>query len=320
MRHFIGDIHGQADKLIALLTLLGYQERHGAWRHPTHVAEFVGDFIDRGPGQLRTLKIVRAMIDAGAAEAVMGNHEFNGIAFHTPDPLSAMHLRQRTEKNRHQHVAFLDEVGEDSRAHREWIHWFMTLPLWLETPDYRMVHACWHADHMATLTPLLGPNQTLTPSLLEAASRKGSAAYESLETILKGPEIELPPGVAFTDTDGTTRRRTRVKWWDEKAITYRQAALLSDRIRLQLPDISIPEGARVSYDHQKPVFFGHYWFTGTPSVLSSQMCCVDYSAARAEHPLVAYRWEGEPRLTADNLVAVGGLLQPDLPLARHLRR
>jgi hypothetical protein len=29
---------------------------------------------------------VRAMIDAGAARAVMGNHELNAIAWATPDP------------------------------------------------------------------------------------------------------------------------------------------------------------------------------------------------------------------------------------------
>ena len=29
----IGDIHGQADKLDALLETLGYQPRNGTWRH-----------------------------------------------------------------------------------------------------------------------------------------------------------------------------------------------------------------------------------------------------------------------------------------------
>ncbi|MEG0186401.1 MAG: metallophosphoesterase, partial [Stenotrophomonas sp.] len=75
----IGDIHGQAGKLKALLKHLGYRERMGAWRHPERSARFVGDLIDRGPGQLETLDIVRRMIDAGSAEAILGNHEFNAI-------------------------------------------------------------------------------------------------------------------------------------------------------------------------------------------------------------------------------------------------
>jgi hypothetical protein len=41
----IGDIHGQADKLEALLRKLGYREAAGAWRHPERHAIFVGDFI-----------------------------------------------------------------------------------------------------------------------------------------------------------------------------------------------------------------------------------------------------------------------------------
>ena len=82
----IGDIHGHADKLEALLRKLGYRDTAGAWRHPERQAIFVGDFVDRGPAQLRSVDIVRRMVDAGVALAVMGNHELNAIAWHTPDP------------------------------------------------------------------------------------------------------------------------------------------------------------------------------------------------------------------------------------------
>ena len=69
----IGDIHGHADALKALLSDLGYRERDSAWRHPDRQAIFVGDFIDRGPKQIETVATVRAMVDAGSAQAVMGN-------------------------------------------------------------------------------------------------------------------------------------------------------------------------------------------------------------------------------------------------------
>ncbi len=42
----IGDIHGQADALLALLAKLGYQQQGGTWRHPERRVVFVGDFID----------------------------------------------------------------------------------------------------------------------------------------------------------------------------------------------------------------------------------------------------------------------------------
>jgi hypothetical protein len=42
--------------------------------------------IDRGPKQLATVDLVRRMVEAGSARGVMGNHEFNAIAWATPDP------------------------------------------------------------------------------------------------------------------------------------------------------------------------------------------------------------------------------------------
>ncbi len=79
----IGDMHGHADKLTALLRKMDYSEHDGVWRHPTRQAIFVGDLIDRGPQQLETVDIVRRMVDAGTAQVVLGNHEFNAVAYAT---------------------------------------------------------------------------------------------------------------------------------------------------------------------------------------------------------------------------------------------
>ena len=82
----IGDIHGHATKLEELLENLGYDAADGVYRHPTRTVIFVGDFIDRGPEQREVLQIVRSMCDAGSAQAVMGNHEFNALGFGTEHP------------------------------------------------------------------------------------------------------------------------------------------------------------------------------------------------------------------------------------------
>ena len=82
----VGDIHGHADKLERLLRRLGYEERDGIYRHASRQLIFVGDFIDRGAEIRRTLQLVRAMVDAGTARAVMGNHEFNALLYHTKGP------------------------------------------------------------------------------------------------------------------------------------------------------------------------------------------------------------------------------------------
>ena len=108
----IGDIHGCADKLEALLSRLGYLKQGGVWKHADRIAVFLGDYIDRGPEILETLKIVRDMREAGAAVALMGNHEFNAVCWNTPDPAHpGQHLRPHTEKNRLQHEASLDQLA-----------------------------------------------------------------------------------------------------------------------------------------------------------------------------------------------------------------
>jgi hypothetical protein len=168
----IGDVHGQFDKLVALLTHLGYRDNSGSWRHPDRSVIFVGDLIDRGPKQLATVDLVRGMVEAASARCVMGNHEFNAIAWATPDPdHPGKFLRDHHKPgNRQQHSAFLDEV-ECTPRQKEIADWFKTLPLWLDLGGLRIVHACWHQASMDQLQPLMGPNQTLTDELILLGSR-----------------------------------------------------------------------------------------------------------------------------------------------------
>jgi hypothetical protein len=247
------------------------------------------------------------MVEAGAAQAIMGNHEFNAVAFATPDPQhSGEHLRPRNEKNRSQHRAFLAAVGEDSDLHREIVDWFRTLPLYLDLPGLRVVHACWHPQDLERLAPFLNEANQLRPEAWEAATRKGEAAYEAIETLLKGLEVDLPEGVGFSDKDGVTRETLRVRWWDQDATSYRELGILPEAARDQLPAEELPEGRLPGYDHEKPVFFGHYWWTGVPGPLTPRIACLDYSVVASGGKLVAYRWDGEPDLRDEKFVWVGG--------------
>src|SRR5258707_1814 len=128
----IGDVHGHFDPLQRLLAKMGYaSSADGVWGHSSRQAVCVGDFVDRGPKQLEVLDVVRKMLSAGTAHAVMGNHELNAIAYATEDGFGS-HLRERTRKNRAQHAAFLKQVGEDSAAHRDAVVFFKTLPFSFE--------------------------------------------------------------------------------------------------------------------------------------------------------------------------------------------
>lgn len=314
----IGDIHGHNEKLEALLYKLGYRTTAGVWRHPERQAIFVGDFIDRGPSQVQTVNTVRRMVEAGTALAVMGNHELNAVAWHTPDPanpgeyLRPHHSARWGEKNRTQHAAFLAEVEDNPAMHAEIIEWFLTLPLWLDLPDLRVVHACWHAPFIAWLSRQLHDGRYLTRDLMVPATDepKDDAAkdnatpsiFKAVEALTKGIEIRLPAGQDFHDKDGIRRNRVRVRWRDVAGTTYRSAAMLPPAERKALPDLAIPEYARVE-SVIKPTFFGHYWLTGAPVLQSDSAICVDYSAGNGG-ALVAYRFDEARELALSQFVWV----------------
>lgn len=306
----IGDIHGHADALEALLTDLGYRNKGGAWRHPARQALFVGDFIDRGPKQMETVSLVRRMVDAGSARAVMGNHEFNAIAWFLPDPecpgefLRKHHSAKYGDKNRKQHQAFLSAV-EGSPLHEELVTWFLTLPVCLDLPDLRVIHACWHVAALDYLRPFLTADHCLKLETMILATREPEneaekdspemSVFKAVEAVLKGVEVPLPVPHTFRDKDGHDRNRVRVRWWDNSATDYRCAAMLADHERAAFPDDPVPPHALIGHDGGKPVFIGHYWLTGAPKLLSNKVACVDYSVAKGGK-LVAYRWDGEPTL------------------------
>jgi hypothetical protein len=297
----VGDVHGQFDKLVGLLRHLGYRETSGAWRHQNRTAIFVGDLIDRGPKQLATIELVRAMVDAGSARCVMGNHEFNAIAWVTPDPEHpGKYLRDHHKPgNREQHQAFLDVV-EGTPRQREITDWFRTLPLWLDLPGLRVLHACWHQPSIDLLQKAMGSSQRLTDEMILLGSRKGHPIYAAIEIVCKGLEVELPPGISFKDKEGKIRNEVRVRWWEEDLSTYRKAAIGPPGDMEMIPDVPMP-AEWVGHPYVgPPVLFGHYWFSATPRVISSRFACLDYSAAR-DGPLVAYRWDGEAELSSDKM-------------------
>lgn len=257
----IGDIHGYATKLERLLIELGYRKANGIWRHAHRTAVFTGDFVDLGPEQFRCIDTVRRMVDAGTALAVMGNHELNAIAWHTPDLREpGEYLRPHFSekwgaKNRTQHRAFLAEVEHWPRLHAEIIDWFLTLPLWLDLPGLRVVHACWHTRFMEQLSGELHKGRLLTRDLMIHATKEPAdplhkddasfSIFKAVEALTKGIEIPLPEPHFFLDKYGIRRDRVRVKWWDTTAITYRTAAMLPSEQLATLPDDPIPDHARV---------------------------------------------------------------------------
>ena len=269
----IGDIHGQASELLKLLAKLSYNNIDGVWQHSERKIIFLGDFIDAGDQQSEVVNIVRPMVERGHAYAVMGNHEYNAIAYYTKST-DGSYLRPHTESNTIQHDKFLEAYKYSDLEYENTIKWFKTLPLWLELDSLRVVHACWDEESIRIIRLAQQNDSFLDDDLLQASSTKYTPEYNAIETILKGKEESLPEGKHFTDNYGKIRTKIRTKWWK-----------------------SYPANA-------EPVFFGHYWMNNTIEPLSTNTACIDYSVARSGGKLVAYRWNGEQTLSKDNFIFV----------------
>lgn len=303
MYDIIGDIHGFATELKQLLQQLGYTQTRSGFQHPDRTAVFCGDFVDRGPEIPEVVALVRQMCDEGNALAVMGNHEFNALAFHTEDPQRpGEFLRAHRKRNIHQHQATLDQFRESEL--KEALAWFRTLPVALETESFRVVHACWNSDCLATLQSALAEEGPFTASFLKQATAVDHPVFDAVECVLKGPELPLPDGLTVTDKEGNLRRRIRIRWFEApQKHTWQTYALPAVSA---LPADPVPDDAFAApyASSERPVFVGHYWLRNyPPEPLTANIACLDYSIAK-DGWLCAYRFDGDQQLKVENFVAV----------------
>ena len=96
-----------------------------------------------------------------------------------------------------------------------------------------------------------------------------------------------------------------MRWWSRTERTYRGIFLGSPEWATQIPDDEIQGDHAIDYDHREPpVFLGHYWLSGEPERLETNVACLDYSVAKPGGKLVAYRWDGEKVLRPASFVWV----------------
>jgi hypothetical protein len=305
MYDIIGDIHGHAEELVFLLEQLGYdRHRSGVYSHPVRKAIFVGDLIDRGPRIRETLQIVRGMVDGGHAVCLMGNHEFNALAYHTRHPRDPNRFLRKHDaregKNVRQHFQTLRQVPPLELY--DYLTWFRGLPLWLDLGELRVVHACWDSQAMARIQKEWNLDGGVTTEFLTEATNPETPLFDAVEDVLKGKEISLPEGVYFHDKEGHLRRKLRVRWYQPCLNqTYHTYAFQSDE---DFPNDPLPAAFHqriVPYPvGDPPVFFGHYWlFAEAPAPLADNVVCLDYSVVKGGM-LCAYRWNGEQKVSIEN--------------------
>lgn len=308
MYDIIGDIHGHADELVQLLHKLGYEDRNDCFRHPSRQVVFCGDFVDRGPQIPEAVNIARQMVEGEAALAVMGNHEFNTLAFHTEVPgAPGTFLRPHNSKNAKQHKATCQQFGPEAMA--DALEWFATLPTSLELDGLRVVHACWSDEQRRVIAEALPPSGKMDVGFLQRATNPRDPVFHAVECTLKGPELALPAGTTVTDKEGNIRKRIRIRWFESPVgqtwATYSlpgKSNLAKDPVPHDAPAVPYPDDA-------PPVFVGHYWLPDSqPAPLQHNVACVDYSVAK-HGMLCAYRFDGESELSQDNFVTVASRVE-----------
>jgi len=211
---FVGDVQGCADELDELL--LRVAERVGAdfelW--------LVGDLVNRGPASRRTLERVRALVDAGRARVVLGNHDLSLIRAH-------FGLRP---------IFPLDTFGDVLAAPDagDCVEWLRRQPLaatgsLVGTP-FAMVHAAVHPDwslgevaaRARAVEAVLGGPRAGARALLAG---QGDAALADDLARLTSCRSAARDGSWSTEEPATpeSRRLGRVAWhalWEERGHAY----------------------------------------------------------------------------------------------------
>jgi bis(5'-nucleosyl)-tetraphosphatase (symmetrical) len=129
-RIFIGDVQGCSEELKTLVKRA--EKAYGS----DFVLWVAGDLVNRGPGNLAALTLVRDLFEQGRAQVVLGNHEIFLIAV----ALGVRELRPT------------DSVGDVLACEDadDWVDWLRGLPLVVpgEIDGHRfvMLHASSHPD------------------------------------------------------------------------------------------------------------------------------------------------------------------------------
>ena len=246
------------------------------------------------------------MVERGDGIALMGNHEYNAIAWFTPRPdRPDLTCRRHTAIRRDLIAPTLESIGERIPY---WLEWMRSLPMWLESDRLRAVHACWNDKAIETITDLLQPTQgILDRRSMQLTCEPGSASFRAVEQLLKGEQIRLPDDIVMTDPEGSPRHHIRARWFESpRNRTYRDYAMTADQgfPDVLIPDEAVPEDFVPYGPGERPVFVGHYWMKGDrPRRMASNVACLDWSVARGG-PLVAYRFDGEAEIDEERFVAV----------------
>jgi protein phosphatase len=240
----IGDVHGCTDELEALLARLGYSvtlEGMGDRRRavttapPGRRAIFVGDLVDRGPRPADALRIAMAMVAAGQAYCVPGNHDVKALRW----------LKGARVKVAHGLQATIDDMAAEAQAFREAAVAFLErLPihLWLDGGRLVVVHAGIRADMIGRVAPrvrefcLYGDTSGESDALGLPIRYHWAADYRGASAVVYGhtpvPAPEWVNGTLCLDTGCCFGGAlTAIRWPEREIVAVPARRAYAERLR-----------------------------------------------------------------------------------------
>lgn len=264
----VGDVHGELGALTALLGELGYglDGSHPAGRRLV----FVGDLCDRGPDSPGVIRLVAGLAAAGRAQCLLGNHELNILRG------SAKTANGWFFEEDHDRAAgrFTDCAQATDAERASITAFFATLPLALERPDLRIVHAAWHPPSFAALSRQ-PPGHTVVGVYREYAAASehwgrtsgvravAEAEYREWGRSLDQETVQVPllAGIGRMDEQFQMSNPVRVPTSGVERVA-RAPFFASGKWRMV---DRVPWWRH--YADDVPVIFGHYWRWARPEAL-----------------------------------------------------
>ena len=285
----VGDVHGELKALQTLLGVLGYSTNGD---HPEgRKLVFIGDLTDRGPDSPGVVDFVDQLISEERGYCVLGNHDLNlllGLRKHDNGWFFG-------ETFEHEGQLVPQKLADDVIRART-TDLFKRLPIALERPGLRVIHAYWDTSQVDSIR-----DKSDIPSLhseheeridrhcsengLDKIDRGLSHQNDNpIKHLTSGPERRIDPPV---EIGGKLRNEERVKWWE--------AATESD-------DLTV---------------FGHYALGESVPRTRSAVCC-DYGVAYRYRERIAAGFNGKHKLrlgalrVPENVIVFDDGLQQEL--------
>ena len=270
------DIIGDVYRHMSYLEQLGYLKKDKSYFHPRErKAIFVGDIINRGKETVEVLNIIRRMHENKQAYIVLGNHEFGLLQQFTTNPY-----------NVDPHLI-------------EFIAWIRSLPLFLEFPEFRVVHAAWHLPSIA----LLKNKDWKDEHFIRTTMSKSSQCKDAVRIILRGISVPVPEEFKYFDRFGIQRKKACIRWWEKRKKTISGADFFPACQKMKNIEFEnknkLPEK---SYSiNELPVFFGHYCLPEHESKVINNLVCLD-GCVTSSNTLWAYQHNTNEKISPECLI------------------